>query len=70
MQSLIAAAVRDIVGADIGPDAPLAASGLDSLAAVELQGVLERCELIPFSPVSPTVSCTGHKAAHATSPSA
>ena len=40
VQSIVTAAVRDVVGLDVSLEAPLAACGLDSLAAVELRGVL------------------------------
>ena len=42
VQGIIATAVRDVIGLDVSMEAPLAASGLDSLAAVELQGALSR----------------------------
>ena len=41
----VASSIRTILGPDVGPDAPLMSSGLDSLGAVELQRTLSRCAL-------------------------
>jgi acyl carrier protein len=38
----VAAAVRGVLGADVGSDEPLMDAGLDSLGAVELRNALER----------------------------
>jgi acyl carrier protein len=37
----VAAVVRSVLGAEVAPDAPLMAAGLDSLGAVELRNSLE-----------------------------
>jgi len=41
VEAAVQAAVRSILGADVSPDAPLMAAGLDSLGAVELPSSLE-----------------------------
>ena len=37
--------VRGIMGGEVGPEEPLVAAGVDSLAAVELRNDLSRCAL-------------------------
>ncbi len=39
----LCAQVRDLVGADVAPDEPLASQGLDSLASMELRQKLQAC---------------------------
>lgn len=41
LEAAVAEAVRALVGADVAPDALLAAQGLDSLAAMELRHKLQ-----------------------------
>ena len=41
LQRLVLSVVRDLVGADVDPAAPLGAQGLDSLAAMELRQKLQ-----------------------------
>jgi hypothetical protein len=41
LESMIAAVVADLMGADVARDAPLAAQGLDSLTAMELRQKLQ-----------------------------
>ena len=41
LQAAVLVMVRELVGADIAPDVPLGAQGLDSLAAMELRQKLQ-----------------------------
>lgn len=62
MEAVIGGIVGELVGAGVAPDAPLAAQGLDSLAALELRRQLEaRCYIsaraIQLRMVHTTPSC-------------
>lgn len=50
LEHIVGNAVSQILGASVPPSAPLMASGLDSLGAVELRNTLEKCFGIPLPP--------------------
>lgn len=47
VEAVIGGIVSELVGAGVAPDAPLAAQGLDSLAALELRRQLEARSIAP-----------------------
>jgi acyl carrier protein len=48
--ALVSEAVAGVIGADVAPDQPLMAAGLDSLGAVELRNALERKLAVALPP--------------------
>lgn len=50
LEEAITEAVRSLIGADVAPDAPLAAQGLDSLTSMELRHKLQVGSPLPHCP--------------------